>query len=224
MLDRWSFVLVPADRVAQQKIGGLKGGGATYREVVSSDCNHPATAEFYAETELDFNFWSIPQKEPVVAIANYQLSKGRPRKGDLILVDEGTLVVAKTGTGQRPVRVTTTKRIEFDWPFSSQVLAVMMCASGYGELAGDLFCCAASKAAAEGKKIPAFPGEPPPQNAGAAAPRASRRSPVEPTTTRAVAGADSAAAAAASNLVDCGAKFWARALRDCAHAIERTAD
>jgi hypothetical protein len=131
-----------------------------YREVVSSaDCDDKATAAFRAETELDFSFLWLPDKaDPQVAVANYQMAPGRPLPGDLIRVDEGSLVVAKVGAGPTPLRITTTKRIQFSYPFSSQALAMIMCALGYTEVAGNLLCCAASNPKQTGSR---FPGEAP---------------------------------------------------------------
>jgi hypothetical protein len=124
---------------------GLMPDVHRYREVVSSDCASKATAAFFAETELEFNFMWLPDAtNPVVALTNYQLSSGRPHPGDLIVVDEGSLLVAKTGPGQTPLRITTTKRIMFSRQFTSKELAIIMCAFGYADAVADLLCCAAS--------------------------------------------------------------------------------
>lgn len=137
---------------------GLLPGVQLYREVVSSDCDDKAKAAFWAETELEFNFMWLPNvANPDVALTNYQLSSGRPHPGDLIRVDEGSLLVAKTGPGPTPLRITTTKRIQFSYPFSSQALAMIMCALGYVDVVGDLLCCAASGYQAG----TAFPGQAP---------------------------------------------------------------
>ena len=45
--------------------------------------------------------WLPKVTNPEVALTNYQLSAGRPQPGDLIRVDEGSLVVAKIGPGRR---------------------------------------------------------------------------------------------------------------------------
>jgi hypothetical protein len=194
------------------------GGAYTYREVVSSDCAQRGAAWFNAETELDFVFWTLPKKgAPEVAITNYQLSAGRPAEGDLIVVDEGSLVVAKTGGGQTPLHITTTKRIEFDHGFSAPALALIMCATGYADTAADLLYCAASNAAAaaKGKKVGAdFPGvEPPARASGTRAPRARRAraasAPCEPPP---------------SNLAEMfqnSANIWAGFLRAGAKALEQ---
>jgi hypothetical protein len=128
-----------------------------YKEVVSSDCGE-ATAPFTAETELDFTFTTVLQgNSPQAAIADYRLGPGRPRPADVIRVDQGSLVVAKTGAGQTPLRITTTKRIQFSYPFSSQALAIIMCAIGYTDAVGNLLCCTAS---GEKKDVSSFPGVP----------------------------------------------------------------
>lgn len=130
-----------------------------YREVVSTDCANKLMAAFRAETELDFSFQWLPDTaNPEVALTNYQMSPDRPLPGDLIRVDEGSLVVAKVGPGPRPLRITTTKRIQFSFPFSSQALATIMCALGYTDVVGDLLCCAASNPKQPGTS---FPGEDP---------------------------------------------------------------
>jgi hypothetical protein len=117
-----------------------------------------ATAAFKAETELAFTFTSILQgNSPQAAIAEYQLAPGRPLHTDVIRVDQGSLVVAKIGAGQTPLRITTTKRIQFSYPFSSQALAIIMCAIGYTDAVGDLLCCTAS---GDKKDISSFPGVP----------------------------------------------------------------
>jgi hypothetical protein len=200
------------------------GGAYTYHEVVSSDCDAQGAAWFNAETELDFVFRTLPNEQtPEVAITNYQLSHGQPKPGDLILVDEGTLVVAKTEGGQSPLLITTTKRIQFDHGFSAAALALIMCAFGYADTAGDLLCCAASNvdAAAKGKKVgTAFPGIAPqvPASGGQARPR--RAAP------KAKAKATEQREASASNLADIfqdSANMWASLLRGSAKALERGA-
>ncbi len=198
-----------------------------YHEVVSSNCEDRAGAAFNAEAELEFTFWTLPEaSSPEVAVSNYQLAEGRPREGDAILVDEGSLVVAKTGGGQRPLLITTTKRIEWDCPFSSEVLAMIMCALGYADVTGNLLCCAASSVATakKGKKIGAdFPGlspAPPPARsarAGAETSAGARRSEARAST---VTGA---AQSSAAELVEASAKVWAQMLTESARAIERGA-
>jgi len=134
---------------------GSQAGVSLYREVVSTDCPDKPSAIFTAETELDFEFeWLPDSANQQAALTNYRLAPGRPRPGDLIRVDEGSLVVEKTGAGPRPLRVTTTKRIQFTYPFSSQALAMIMCALGYTDVVGNLLCCAASDPERDGKPFP----------------------------------------------------------------------
>jgi hypothetical protein len=142
---------------------GLLPGMERYHEVVSTNCALPGTT-FRADTDLLFNFMWIPDREHAeVALTNYELGAGRPQAGDVIRLDEGSLVVAKVGPGQRPLRITTTKRIQFSYPFSSRALAMIMCALGYADVAGDLLCCAASISEQPGRNGGTdFPGEPPP--------------------------------------------------------------
>jgi hypothetical protein len=200
-----------------------KGGATRFHEVVSSDCDDRPGASFNAETELDFAFWTLPeQAAPEVAIANYQMSEGRPHERDLILLDEGSLVVAKTGGGQRPLLIITTKRVEFDYAFSSEMLAVIMCAFGYADVSADLLCCAASNAdaAAGGRKVGAkFPGISPAAptrsapGAGAQRARPSRES-AKP----------DAVSSNVADLFENSADMWIRMLRSGARAIERGAE
>lgn len=203
----------------------VKGGAYRYKEVVSSDCDQRALAWFNAETELDFVFWTLPKKAtPEVAITNYRLAQGLPHDGELIQVDEGTLVVAKTEGGQGPLQITTTKRIQFDEGFSAPMLALIMCAFGYADTAGDLLCCAASnvEAAAKGKKVGAdFPSiEPSLQASGTKGQRASRPASTAPKP------AAAPSAASAGNLAEMfqnSANMWASFLRGSAKALERSA-
>jgi hypothetical protein len=142
----------------------LPPGEYRYHEIVSTDCPHKARAAFTAETDLDFSFTWLPDAaNPVAAFTNYELSDGRPQPGDLIRVDEGTLLVSRIGPGPRPLRIITTKRIQFDYPFSSEALVLIMCAFGYANVAGDLLCCAATIPEGSGNKKSGtrFPGEPP---------------------------------------------------------------
>ena len=127
-----------------------------YKEVVSTDCAHKAGAAFTAETELDFEFRWLGQKAkpPKGALTAYRLAPGRPEPGDLIRVDEGSLVVEKIRAGQRPLMITTTKRIQFSYPFSSEALATIMCALGYTEAVAELLCCAASGSKKGGNPFP----------------------------------------------------------------------
>lgn len=195
-----------------RKLGqGIVPNTFRYQEVVSSDCPNRSTALFTAETELLFNFMWLPNsQDPEVALTNYQLSEGRPLPGDLIRVDEGTLLVSKVGQGQTPLRITTTKRIEFSYPFSSQALALMMCALGYADVVGDLLCCAAG-GVEQGSE---FPGVSPP-----------RVEPVRPVDcppripAPSICECEGAAGQLANDLVS----TWANLVRDGAEAVERCA-
>ncbi len=158
--------------VMKQLGAGVAPGSYLYHEVVSTDCANKATAAFTAEAELEFNFMWLPSvASPQVALTNYQLAPGRPKPGDLIRVDEGSLVVAKTGPGPTPLRITTTKRIRFSYPFSSEALATIMCALGYADVVGNLLCCAASSSKKAGTP---FPGEAPGSVEQASRPKAAR--------------------------------------------------
>jgi hypothetical protein len=194
---------------------GMLPGMYLYHEVVSTDCAHKARAAFWAETELLFNFMWLPDHEhAAVALTNYQLSNGRPLPDDPIRVDEGTLVVAKIGPGQTPLRITTTKRIQFSYPFSSEALALIMCALGYADVVGDLLCCAASSPK-RGKAGTKFPGESPPVVAHGPRPQAApRRHPCSPICV---------GESSVGQLVQETANIWARVLREGATAVERGA-
>lgn len=152
-----------------KEVAGAPPGLHRYHEVVSSDCEGPGEGAFRAETELDFNFAFLPEGAKVAdaeaAIANYQLAEGRPTADDLIRVDEGTVVVARSAPGSKRLLITTTKRIQFNYPFSSEALATMMCALGYADVAGNLLSCCARNAGKPkaGTKFQA--GEPRPRSA-----------------------------------------------------------
>jgi hypothetical protein len=187
-----------------------------YHEVVSSDCASGPDALFSAETHLLFNFMWLPDKEhPEAALANYELTDGRPLPEDKIRVDEGTVLVAKVGPGQTPLSVTTTKRIQFSYPFSSEALALIMCAIGYADLAGEMLYCAATRGRAPGSGTD-FPGESPPPTP-ASGPQAANAPPP------AAAPASGAAGAGVGQLVQDVGGTWARYLRESAGAIERAA-
>ena len=91
-----------------QRIATSARGNPIYREVVSVACNNPNV--WRAETRLEFAMVNLPDGG---ALVSYDLCEGLPLLGDLIVVDSGSLVVVREGTG---VRVTTTKRILFDHP------------------------------------------------------------------------------------------------------------
>jgi hypothetical protein len=196
----------------------LSEGERRYLEIVSTHCGDKSQPGFWAETELLFNFMWLPDKQNAeAAVANYELAEGRPLPNDRILVDEGTLVVAKVGDGPS-LLITTTKRIKFSYPFVSEALALIMCALGYADVSGDLLACAARRGKdVKGKRRRAavmgtdFPGV----SAAAATARASRTqaggSPRGPGQTR------------AGGLVGDIMDIWAGALQDGARALERSA-
>jgi hypothetical protein len=132
--------------------GEVRPGVHHFHEVVSTDCENKALA-WTISAELDFKFTQLPN----LAIAEYQLSHGHPKDGDAVLVDEGSLLVHRLGGGE--VRVITTKRVRFSYPFTVEALALIMCALGYATLVEDLvFNCAALKGRKKGSD---FPGSPP---------------------------------------------------------------
>jgi hypothetical protein len=194
---------------------GVLPGMHVYREVVSSDCASGAGAALRAETELEFNFVWLPEGATAAnaeaAVTNYQLAEGRPQPTDLIRVDEGSLVVARIGPGPKRLLITTTKRIQFNFPFSSQALATMMCPLGYADVAGDLLYCAASNAGAPGAGTD-FP-------AAAPAPGAGPGSAGPPN----AGSAGGECAHPAGQLVHDMAGMWARVLREGASALEHGA-
>ncbi|HWW89721.1 MAG TPA: hypothetical protein VNY35_02945 [Solirubrobacteraceae bacterium] len=195
---------------------GRLPGMHLYREVVSTDCASKVGARFEAETELEFNFQWIPETATVAnaqaAVADYQLAYGRPALLDLICVDEGSLVVARLGPGPKRLLITTTKRIQFSFPFSSKAIASIMCALGYADVVGDLLYCAASNAGVPDAGTE-FPAAPPTAPAPGAAPRcAGRTSPCSPC---------GGGPHIAGQLVQDMASVWARVLREGATAVGR---
>jgi hypothetical protein len=191
-------------------------GERCYHEVVGSDCPEGSKALFWAETDLLFNFMWLPEKKGAeAALANYQLANGRPLPNDLIRVDEGTLLVAKVNGSANHLRITTTKRIQFNYPFSSQVLVMIMCALGYADVAGSLACCTARQGKdptdSQGQPLPQFPGVSPTAVTAAARPAAR------------TAGSGLPSGFAQTNLgavVQDTAGIWARTIRDCAATLE----
>jgi len=137
------------------KLGEQPPGVHQYHEVVSTDCPSKESA-WTIEAELDFSFTRFTD----TAITEYRLRDGHPLPNDDVLVDEGSLVVRQIGSVAKPrLRVTTTKRIMFNHPFSGEALAMIMCALGYASVVEDLvFSCATSGAAGAGTS---FPGESP---------------------------------------------------------------
>jgi hypothetical protein len=204
---------------------GLQPSGLhRYGEVVSVDCDDGQPA-WTINAELDFAFTHQPG---IVAIADYHMSPSRPQD---VIVDEGALVVAAIGTPQEPrVRVTTTKRVRFDGPFSGESLGLVMCALGYGEIVHDLiFTCALGEDAGKGKPLPPPPG-------------AGKRRPGDPSAadgliTRGERAAEACIAAFAEDLRSSAAKVsagtykaddlvqdvtrtWVRALRESAAVVD----
>ena len=195
-------------------------GQRCYHEVVSSDCTAGASARFWAETDLLFNFMWLPAKEGAeAALANYQLAPWRPLPDDLIRVDEGTLLVAKVNGDDHHLRITTTKRIQFDRPFSSEVLAMIMCALGYADVAASLACCTARHGVdptdSAGHPLPEFPAVSP----TAAVTDAARRTPRAAGTGSPSRYGQTSLGALAQDTLD----IWARTLREGAAALERSA-
>jgi hypothetical protein len=193
-------------------------GERCYHEVVGSNCSAGPGGLFWAETDLLFNFMWLPDRNNAeAALTNYQLAPGRPLPNDLIRVDEGTLLVAKINREDEHLMITTTKRIQFNWPFSSEVLAMIMCALGYADVAGSLACCTARRGMDpnDAAGLTEFPGVSPPAATAAAAgpgPRADAD--------------DSRGGYGPTNLGELAqdaAGIWARALRDGAAALERGA-
>jgi hypothetical protein len=197
-------------------------GQRRYHEIVSSNCKNPR-ALFRAETRLLFNFMWIPTEEHALAVvANYELADQPPRQKDLIQVDEGSLLVSRLDRpgpdggskrdarsdvdGPEKLRITTTKRIKFNYPFSSQAIALMVCALGWLDTGAQLVACAAAEGVGMWGGTP-FPGE---STTDAMKARSER--------------ADSPSGGPPGSLGDLcqeGVDIWARALRDGAAALER---
>jgi hypothetical protein len=195
----------------------LSPGQQVYREVVSTHCADKAKVGFWAETELLFTFMWLPdRKRAKVAIANYELADPRPKPHAPILVDEGTIVVAKAGAARTKLRVTTTKRIKFSHPFMFEAMPVIMCAFGYADVAGGLLACAArygKDVGADGEIAPAgtdFPGVP--ASIGA-----------EPAAGPPSGPPGGSGQTAVGGVLQDTVNIWARALRDSAAAFERSA-
>jgi hypothetical protein len=206
---------------------GMRPGEKRYREVVSSDCKRRERAGFYAETDLLFSFtWLPDEQHPEVALTNYQLCDGRPFAGDLVRVDEGTLVVAKVGPGQRPLRVTTTKRIQFSHGFSARQIAMIMCALGYANVSDDLLCCAANLGGDpdEGRAFEGVSPSVPDQGARRANAGWRRRPPARPRVAHRAAGAPASEGEdSVGELVDEAVEIWARSVRRGLGWLERGA-
>ena len=202
----------------------LGRGQRRYHEIVSTNCDDQARAVFRAETHLLFNFMWIPTKEEAqAAVANYELADWPPHRNDLIQVDEGSLVVSRLDWMPRPLggpqpggaaavdgheklRITTTKRIKFNYPFSSQALALIVCPLGWLDAGAQLVACAAEKGAGVGGGTD-FDGEP---ATAAIKPRGER-----------AASSPGAPLGTLGGLCQEGVDIWARALRDGAAVLER---
>ena len=190
-----------------------------YHEVVSTHCDEKGQAGFWAETELLFEFMWLPDKDnPEAVLTNYQLAAGRPLPNDPIVVDEGSLLVAKVDEGQRPLRITTTKRIKFSYPFMTEAIPLVMCALGYADVAGGLLCCAATRGVDlgdQGAVVTDFPGAP----ATAVAMDAATR----PSAAYAAGSPSGYGQTRPGGLVQDMVDIWARSLRDWAGVLERGA-
>jgi hypothetical protein len=185
---------------------GPAAGQGRYREVVSTRCSDGprpdfVLPDFWAETELLFNFMWIPEKDGAeAAVANYRLVPD-PRKNDgRIVLDEGTLVLA---TMQDPDKllVTTTKRVRFSREFVPGAIAVVACAFGYGDLSNGMMERAARGG---GSKFPGVAVNGAPAAAGARA--GGRRG--------------GSGQGAAGGFVQEGADIAIRAIRDWANLLE----
>jgi len=193
----------------------LGRGQWRYHEIVSSNCDD-VRALFRAETRLLFNFMWIPTEgEAQAAVANYELAEQPPRRNDLIQVDEGSLLVSRLDWRPKPVgganvagrerlRITTTKRIKFNYPFSSYALALIVCALGWLDTGAQLVACAAKMGT--GFTGTPFPGEPATE---AMKPRGER-----------AAGSSGGPPGSLIDLCQEGVDIWARALREGAAALE----
>jgi hypothetical protein len=128
---------------SMEKLADLPHGGVRYLETVSTDCGNPDVA-WTISAVLDFGFKKIGD---TIAITSYGLPDDRPKPGDDVEVDEGSLLVEDIGGPAAPrIRVGTTKRIRFSGPFSGEALALIMCALGYADAAYDLvFNCAINR-------------------------------------------------------------------------------
>jgi hypothetical protein len=143
-----------------QKVGE-DGGIRHYHETCGFDCT-PPYSDFTIEADLDFSFRKVGNS---LAITSYQMSAGHPDANDRVVVDEGSLLVRRAGTGAAArIQVTTTKRVRFDHPFSGEALAMIMCALGYASVVEDLVFTCALDPAARGKAFPS--AGPSPKKAG----------------------------------------------------------
>jgi|SRR6185437_4250124 len=202
-----------------EDLGEVRPGVHHFHEVVSTDCDDQALA-WTISAELEFKFTQHPDLD--LSIAEYQLCEGHPKPGDAVLVDEGSLVVHGLGGGE--LQVITTKRVQFNYPFSVEALALIMCALGYANLVEDLvFTCAALKR----KKGREFPGSAPTRTVPLP------KHPADEIADRLKACIDDYAEAArtasektaaghytADDLAQDMAKMWARAAREWSGAVQ----
>jgi hypothetical protein len=194
----------------------LPHGQRRYREVVSTHCGEYGPG-FWARTDLLFNFVWVPNKDkPVAAIANYELAPGRPLPHDRIVVDEGTLVVSKRDKSTNRLRIRTTKRIKFSYPFPSGALALIMCALGYADLSANLLACAAINGQPVAKALKA--GKDPGVVLGVGHEFPGVAADVA---TVGAGGAGEYGPGSAAGLARDAVDWWARALRGGASAVER---
>ncbi len=221
----------------------LPGGQRVYREVVSTDGAEQTNSGFWAKTDLLFNFMWVPdEKNPQAAVANYRFAEGRPKPNDRIQVDEGTLVVARVkppeGNGsasesgdegkgapggaekrekaRETLRITTTKRVQFNYPFSSEALAMVVCALGYADVSGELLACAAT----HGRLLEGgsnFPGVSAIAGANKKGTKKSKKS-----KQKGGAPAGGTQGEGGQGPIEEMADVWARAARDGARALERS--
>ena len=146
-------------------------GQGRYREVVGTRCGDErlpdfALPDFWAETELLFNFMWIPERNGAqAAVANYRLVPDPRYNDDFIVLDEGTLVIAATNDADK-LLVTTTKRVRFSREFVPGAIAVMACAFGYGDLSNGMMERAAEGG---GSNFPGVAVNGPPAASGARA-------------------------------------------------------
>ncbi len=215
----------------------LTHGQRLYHEIVSSNCDEPG-ALFRAETRLLFNFMWIPSAEhAVAAVVNYQLADETPSPKDLIQVDEGSLLVSRLGQlvphggpglGAGPgvdrpekLRITTTKRIKFNYPFSSQAIALMVCALGWLDTGAQLVACAAG-AQNLGMRGTNFEGESIPEamKARSERPGSPLGGPPRSLSNLPVGSPSGSPPGSLGVLCQEGVEIWARALREGAAALE----
>jgi hypothetical protein len=199
-------------------LGVQPSGLHRFRETVSADCADRLRT-WTIQADLDFSFRQVDGQ---VAVAEYELSPG-PQPD--VLVDEGSLAVRAIGTADDPrIRVTTTKRVRFNRPFTGKQLAMIVCALGYASIVEDLiFTCA--REGGPGKSLPApGQGNPAVHPCVDLAARASRAAQASVEVWAQEVRAASAKAAArpytADDLVQDTTRAWVRLLREGAAAFD----